>query len=143
MTLAARALLAGSLAVACAPGLSSTSQGQSPSPAGGRVVVHYPAGACEGGVLELEVFERATGRWLPHPEHPTLAPGACALEDPTVLLNELRVRCADAEGRRPPSEWVVGAELAGAPAKCGDVGSPSSRNEALRLTADGPTAPLS
>ncbi len=88
-----------------------------PAGAPGRVRVHYPAGAC-GGELELEVFDRASGAWRAHPEHPRLPPGACAWEWPGGLLNEIRVRCADPAGARPPSEWVVGAEVAPAQATC-------------------------
>lgn len=82
-----------------------------------RVVVYYPAGEC-GAELELELYDRATGEWRPHPVHPRLAPGSCAFESPERLLNELRVRCADETGRRAPSEWVVGVELAAPAAAC-------------------------
>jgi hypothetical protein len=86
-----------------------------------RVLVYFPPGAC-GGELELELYDRAAGAWRPHPEHPRLAPGSCALESPERLLNELRVRCADPAGLRGPSEWVVGAALpsGGAPSPCAD-----------------------
>jgi len=76
-----------------------------------RVRVYYPPGACVGE-LEIELFDRASGAWRAHPEHPRLRPGACAWEEPGGLLNELRVRCVDPIGARGPSEWVVGAELA-------------------------------
>ena len=82
-----------------------------------RALVHYPAGGCSG-VLEIEVFERASESWRPHPAHPRLAPGACVGEPAGGLLNELRVRCADPAGARAPSDWVVGAELAGAATAC-------------------------
>lgn len=82
-----------------------------------QALVRYPAGDCSG-VLEIELFERASGSWRAHPTHPRLAPGACAQEPAGGLMNELRVRCADPEGARAPSEWVVGAELASAPGAC-------------------------
>ncbi len=89
-----------------------------PRPSGPEpVVVYFPAGDC-GGVLELELFDRARSAWIAHPEHPRLAPGACALELRERLLDELRVRCVDPSGRRGPSAWVVGAELAAAAPGC-------------------------
>ncbi len=88
-----------------------------PAAAPDRALVHYPAGGCSG-VLEIEVFERVSESWLPHPAHPRLPPGACEEEPAGGLLNELRVRCADPAGARAPSDWVVGAELAGAAAAC-------------------------
>jgi hypothetical protein len=81
------------------------------------VLVYYPRGDC-GGVLEIEVYDRIAGRWAPHPEHPWLPPGACAREEAGTLLNELRVRCADPENSRRPSEWVVGAEVASTSPAC-------------------------
>ncbi|HEY8123620.1 MAG TPA: hypothetical protein VII78_20045 [Myxococcota bacterium] len=86
-------------------------------PAGDEVLVFYPPGDC-AGELELEVYDRAAGAWRPHPRHPRLAPGACAFEPPGGLLNELRVRCADPAGKRAPSAWVEGAEVASAAASC-------------------------
>jgi hypothetical protein len=107
-------LLTALAATACA----TASLPHTPTPLGpDRAFVHYPAGACLG-VLEIELFERASGSWRPHPAHPRLAPGACAEEPAAVLLNELRVRCADPAGARAPSEWVVGAEVASAAAPC-------------------------
>jgi hypothetical protein len=75
-----------------------------------RVRVYYAPGTCVG-LLEIELFDRASQTWRPHPEHPRLPPGACASESPETLLNELRVRCVDPTGRWAPSDWVVGAEL--------------------------------
>ena len=108
----ARTLLLMQVAFACAEiPLAPPPPASAPPP--DVVWVRYAAGSCTG-VLEIELFERATGRWLSHPLHPQLAPGACAEEAPGGLLNELRVRCADPAGARAPSEWVVGAELASA-----------------------------
>jgi hypothetical protein len=123
------AFLAGS-ALGCVP--ATPPRGAAPSasapPAAGptgevRMLVFYPPGAC-GGELEVEVFDRAAHAWLPHPEHPRLAPGACAAELAWRLLNELRVRCADPAGRRLPSPWVVGAELAASAAPCAGTPRP-------------------
>lgn len=90
-----------------------------PAAALDRALVHYPAGACSG-VLDVEVFERVSQSWRPHPAHPRLPPGACVEEPAGGLLNELRVRCADPAGARAPSDWVVGAELAGMAAPCSE-----------------------
>ena len=103
-------------ALACAanpPG----SELAAPAARADRALVLYPAGGCSG-VLEIEVFERASESWRPHPAHPQLPPGACVEEPAGGLLNELRVRCADPAGARAPSDWVVGAELADAAAVC-------------------------
>lgn len=112
----APALLAAGLTLGCALPAAAPRSATRSEPA--KALVYYPPGACTDGVLEIEVFDRSAGRWTPHPEHPRLAPGACVPESPERLFNELRVRCADAAGRRPPSDWVVGAELASAPARC-------------------------
>jgi len=79
--------------------------------------VYYPAGTCIGE-LEIELFDRASGAWRSHPEHPRLAPGSCAWEQPATLLNELRVRCVDPTGAWAASDWVVGAELAQGKPSC-------------------------
>ena len=71
--------------------------------------VHYPAGACQTGELQVQLFDRASGEWRDHPEHARLAAGSCTRERAELLLNELRVRCVDPSGRLAPSEWVVGA----------------------------------
>jgi hypothetical protein len=102
--------------------------------AAGRVTVLYPRGACVTGWLEVEVFERGAGSWRPHPLHPWLRSGSCAEEDPGVLLNELRVRCADPDGAFTPSRWRVGAELrervaAGA---CPGAGETAAQGDAAR-----------
>ncbi len=79
-------------------------------------MVFYPAGDCPSGKLELEVWERGSegegGRWVPHPEHPTIDADSCQPEDPGVLLNELRVRCVGSAGSSDAaSAWVVGVDL--------------------------------
>jgi hypothetical protein len=83
-----------------------------------RVTVFYPKGGCETGRIEIEVFVRATKTWAPHPSHPQIATDTCQPEDPGTLLNELRLRCIDPQGKRAPSDWVLGADLA-SPAKPG------------------------
>lgn len=108
--------LACALGLAVASPLAAAPPGESPE-ATTRVRVYYAPGACTGG-LEVQVFDRGASVWRPHPEHPRLAPGACVLEEPDRLLNELRVRCVDPSGRRAASAWVVGAERASGAAPC-------------------------
>jgi hypothetical protein len=79
--------------------------------------VFYPAGDCDGGQLEIQIFQRGDGggasTWVAHPEHPTIAPGTCQAEESGVLLNEIRVRCVDPAGAQRPSAWIVGADVSG------------------------------
>jgi hypothetical protein len=111
------ALLAGCLALGCAARAQEAGAPPTRAP-GERVLVFYTPGACAAGQLEVEIYDRALRSWRPHPEHPRLAPGACVLEAPGQLLNELRVRCLDPSGKRPPSAWVVGAEVAPGATPC-------------------------
>ena len=110
-------VVAGALALGCAVAGSAPSAARAPDPASDDVLVQYPAGDCTAE-LEIEIYERGAGAWRPHPRHARLALGACALEAPGRLLNELRVRCVDPLGRRAPSEWVVGASPARSAAPC-------------------------
>lgn len=126
------------LALACVRPAASRNPA-APAPGGGderaeRVNVFYPGGACATGWLEVQVFERSEGSWRPHPRHPWLRAGSCAEEDPGVLLNELRVRCADPEGSRAPSRWEVGAELheGVAPGACPGAGTTAADGGASR-----------
>ena len=73
--------------------------------------LYFPPGACETGWLEVQIFDRAQGGFVPDPQHPRLRVGACARERMDRLLNEVRVRCIDPAGRRPPSAWVSGVDL--------------------------------
>ncbi len=75
------------------------------------VTVLYPAGDCATGRIDVQVFDRQSRVWGPHPEHPQLATGRCVSEESGVLLNELRIRCIDPSAQRAPSAWVVGAEV--------------------------------
>lgn len=101
-----RASIAILLATACAAAFPSRAD-----QAEERVLVHYPAGACETGHIQIEVFVRETATWIAHPEHPLVEAGSCQLEISYRLLNELRIRCVDPDGRREPSEWVTGVTL--------------------------------
>ena len=76
-----------------------------------QVRVFYPKGKCETGWIDVEVYARDAGIWLPHPDHPRVATDTCELEDPGILLQEIRVRCADPANRARVSNWRVGAEV--------------------------------
>ena len=85
--------------------------GQTPTSQEDRAQVFYPKGECETGVIELEVYERNTQSWRPHAEHPQIKADTCQWEDPGILLQELRVRCADPEQPARASEWLTGVEV--------------------------------
>jgi len=101
-----RASIAILLAAACAAASPSRAD-QAEEP----VLVHYPAGACQTGRIEIQIWNRATAAWMEHPEHPLVEAGSCQLELAHLLLNELRIRCVDPDGLREPSEWVSGVTL--------------------------------
>jgi hypothetical protein len=111
----------GGTPIGCAAPVSGQPPASPPAPPA-RVLVYYPPGSCVGE-LEIELFDRVAGTWRLHPEHARLKPGACAPEDPATLLNELRVRCIDPTGAWAPSDWVIGAELAGSKPACPKQGT--------------------
>lgn len=82
-----------------------------------RVLVYYPAGGCETGRIQIQVYDRETAGWKDHPEHPLVETGSCQLEVAHRLLNELRIRCVDPKGRRAASDWVSGVDLTPKPGK--------------------------
>lgn len=86
-------------------------QSQAPESEPDRVQVFYPKGECETGVIEIEVYDRSTQKWQPHAEHPQIEADSCQVEDPGVLLQELRVRCADPKHPARSSEWLTGVEV--------------------------------
>jgi hypothetical protein len=90
------------LEVACASGAGDSED---------RVRVLYPAGECDSHVIEIEVFDRASGKWQPHPEHWRVQAGTCQEEIAGLLLQELRYRCIDPELPSRNSEWVVGVDV--------------------------------
>ena len=85
----------------------------------GRVLVHFPHGACATAWLEIQVLaggpdqEPGLRQWVAHPDGDRLRSGTCRLEDPARLLNETRVRCYDPAAQRAPSAWVVGVDIDG------------------------------
>jgi hypothetical protein len=88
--------------------------------ADGAVLVHFPAGACATGWLEIEVFDPGTGMWMEHPDGGRVRTDSCRFERPERLLSETRVRCYDPGGLRPASPWVIGVAVDGsqAPRAC-------------------------
>lgn len=79
----------------------------------GEVLVRFPIGACATGWLEVEEFVRqgGPGGWRPHAGGARMRAGTCRFESPERLLSEIRVRCIDPTGVRPPSAWVRGVAL--------------------------------
>ena len=90
--------------------LAPVAVAESPS-TGDRVQVFYPKGDCETGWIDIEVYDRDVETWRAHSDHPRVATGTCQFEDPGVLLQEIRVRCADPQNRARVSAWRVGAEV--------------------------------
>ena len=80
-------------------------------PADERVRVLYPRGACATGVIEIEVFERGTGVWQPHPVHWRIPADTCQEEVAGVLLQEIRYRCVDPEAPSRVSAWILGVDV--------------------------------
>jgi hypothetical protein len=120
MTRALAAMLALVTGPACALPPTRASAA-SPAPAtAARELVYLPRGACETETIELELYDRATASWLPHPEHPRLTTGTCVSLDASSLLNELRLRCIDPGGKARPSPWVTGFEMAAGGLPCTD-----------------------
>jgi hypothetical protein len=97
-------LLAGLL---CAAGGAPARAAEGNAWAQDPVLVYYPRGDCRGKQIELEVFDRQSRRWVPHPAHPLVPVESCQLEDAGRLLNELRWRCEEPPGTQPPSVFVV------------------------------------
>ncbi|MBM4384634.1 MAG: hypothetical protein FJ091_14875 [Deltaproteobacteria bacterium] len=102
------ALAIGAAAACMAPPASSAAG----PPAQARELVYFPRGDCETETIELELYDRASAAWIPHPEHPRLTTGQCVALDASSLLNELRLRCIDPAGKAPPSDWITGFEVA-------------------------------
>jgi hypothetical protein len=75
------------------------------------VLVFYPRRDCRGQQIELEVFDRETRAWKPHPVHPRVPVDSCQVEDAGRLFNEIRFRCEEPYGTEPPSVWVVGLNV--------------------------------
>ncbi len=73
--------------------------------------VFFSGDGCHSGLLEVEVFDRGSREWRPHPAHWRILADTCHREDAGGLLNEVRVRCYDRNdpGRNGP--WKVGFRL--------------------------------
>ena len=71
------------------------------------IPVFYAGEPCEGESIEIEVFERESEAWRPHPVHPQIPVASCQDEDPGRLLNELRWRCVTPEGQAPWRNFPV------------------------------------
>lgn len=63
------------------------------------VYVYYPRAGCRGDEAELELWNRRARSWQPHPGHARVPLESCQLEDAGTLLNEIRWRCVERDGR--------------------------------------------
>lgn len=75
------------------------------------VLVFYARADCRGEHLELEVYDRELGIWRKHPAHPLVPVDSCQVEDAGRLFNEIRWRCEEPPGTKPPSVWLVGLDV--------------------------------
>ena len=75
------------------------------------MTLFFPRGDCQGGVLEVELYDRKRETWAPHPRHPRILGDRCHEEDAGGLLNEIRVRCVDPDHPQRVSRWIVGARV--------------------------------
>ena len=105
------------------------------------VRVHYPAGECTTGVLEVELFNRVVKEWRPHPAHARILADTCQTEDAGDLLNELRVRCIDPGNPARASDWLMGVQVyqpASAPGCVSpQIGVSPKRSPRIQLTRPG------
>jgi len=78
-----------------------------------KIQVFYPAGDCQTGKIQVELFNRETRSWTAHPDHPFVDAGRCYWEATGSLFNEVRARCVELENGdvRDSSDWVVGADF--------------------------------
>jgi hypothetical protein len=126
MRRAASLLVLGLLGTACGSSGGSAAGGEAAAAdTSAMVQVRFPDGACATGWLEVQEFLREAQIWAPHPRGDRIRTGVCRWEEPDRLLNELRVRCIDPTGRRPPSAWVVGVDVRSS------IGPESCRSGAL------------
>ena len=75
------------------------------------LLVYYPRRDCRGDRIDLEVFDRDGGVWVPHPAHPRVPVETCQVEDAGRLWNEIRWRCDEPPGTEPPSVWTIGLDV--------------------------------
>jgi hypothetical protein len=102
--------------------------------------IYYDREGCSSDRVEVEVYDRTTHAWQPHPAHPRVTVPSCQTEDAGRLWNELRWRCmpssADGEiGWRPIRVFDPGVM-----SRCGDDRlAAGDRRTAIRVSspADG------
>ncbi|HVN37455.1 MAG TPA: vWA domain-containing protein [Myxococcota bacterium] len=101
------ALLAGACLVAAPPARADEKSAWAHDP----LLVYYPRHDCRGDRIELEVFDRDTRAWVPHPAHPRVPVETCQVEDAGRLWNEIRWRCDEPPETSPPSVWTIGLDV--------------------------------
>ena len=96
-------------------GSALVATGVAPATAGAQtedhVRVFYPRGECETGVIEIEVFHRASSAWQRHPAHWRIPAATCQEELAGILLQEIRYRCVDPDSPSRASAWTVGVDV--------------------------------
>ncbi|MCZ6465052.1 MAG: VWA domain-containing protein, partial [Proteobacteria bacterium] len=85
--------------------------GATPPWAADPIFVFYPRGDCRGDALDLEIWDRESSAWRPHPGHPRVPLETCQLEDAGVLFNEIRLRCVEPVTSEPPAPWMIGLDV--------------------------------
>lgn len=85
--------------------------GNAVEPSGERMRIFHPRLDCSVNALEVQVYERESGTWIDHPEHPRIFADSCQTERSGVLLNELRTRCAEPAGHEDWNLWRVGVDV--------------------------------
>ena len=86
--------------------------GAAGDPFGGPELAHiyYPRSACESEYVEVQEWSPREDAWFPHTQHPLVPVESCQLEDPGILLNAIRWRCAEAELEKDEG-WYVGLDI--------------------------------
>ena len=72
--------------------------------------IYYPRHACVSDHIQVEVWDARADVWNPHPQHPLVPVESCQLEDPGILLNAIRWRCAEEELEEDQG-WYVGLDI--------------------------------
>lgn len=72
--------------------------------------IYYPRNACISEYIEVQVWSPRYDAWFPHSQHPLVPAETCQLEDPGILLNGIRWRCAEAD-LESDQGWYVGLDI--------------------------------
>ena len=73
--------------------------------------VLHPQVECSSELLEVEIYDREREDWVSHAQHSRIYADTCQTEDASILLNEIRTRCAEPPSSDNWSPWRVGIDL--------------------------------